>query len=69
MKSFVLLACLAMLMLPGIVVAQTDAIAEQMQWFKDAKFGMFIHFQAPRSGDFNPVISIPPNGCALPRPG
>ena len=54
MKSFALLACLAVLMRPGIVVAQTDAVAEQMQCFKDAKFGMFIHFQAPRSGDFNP---------------
>jgi alpha-L-fucosidase len=54
MKSLTLLGCLAVLMLPGSVVAQTDAVAEQMQWFKDAKFGMFIHFQAPRSGDFNP---------------
>ncbi|EMI43323.1 glycosyl hydrolase [Rhodopirellula sp. SWK7] len=38
------------------MVAQTgtDATAEQMQWFKDAKFGMFIHFQAPRNGEFNP---------------
>ena len=53
-KSLMLLGCLAVLTLSSIGVAQTDAVAEQMQWFKDAKFGMFIHFQAPRNGDFNP---------------
>ena len=54
MKSLSRLGCFAVLMLPGIAVAQSGAVAEQMQWFKDAKFGMFIHFQAPRNGDFNP---------------
>ena len=56
MKSFRLLVCLVVLMLSGIAVAQTDAVAEQMQWFKDAKFGMFIHFDVHRSdgGNWNP---------------
>ena len=54
MKSIRLLACLVVLTLSSIGGARTDAVAEQMQWFKDAKFGMFIHFQAPRKGDFNP---------------
>ena len=53
-KSFTLLGCLGVLMLSGIASAQTPTVDEQMQWFRDAKFGMFIHFQAPRSGDFNP---------------
>ena len=48
MKSFVLAGCLGVLLLSGIVVAQTSAAEEQLQWFKDAKFGMFIHFQAAR---------------------
>ena len=42
MKSFALLGYLAVLMLSGIGVAQTDVAAERMQWFKDSKFGMFI---------------------------
>ncbi|SMP55692.1 Alpha-L-fucosidase [Neorhodopirellula lusitana] len=54
-KAFVLLGCLSSLVLSSNVAAQTDAVAEQLQWFRDAKFGMFIHFQAPRNGDFNPV--------------
>ena len=27
-----------------------------LTWFKEAKFGMFIHFQAPREGKFNPGL-------------
>ncbi|MFC1760861.1 alpha-L-fucosidase [Planctomycetota bacterium] len=53
-KAIVLLGYFVVLILSGIVVAQTDAVTEQMQWFKDAKFGMFIHFQASRNGEFNP---------------
>jgi alpha-L-fucosidase len=53
-KSFTLLGYLAVLMLSGIGVAQTDAAAEQMQWFKDAKFGMFIHFGVHNKSEFNP---------------
>ena len=48
-----LLGCVVVLMLSGIVMAQTVAVAEQMQWFKGAKFGMFIHFQVPRNGEFD----------------
>ena len=55
MKSFTLLGCLGILMLSGIVVAQTDATADRMQWFQDAKFGMFIHFGVDRKSEFNPV--------------
>ena len=54
MKSLMLLGCLAVLMLSGIGEAQTDAAAERMQWFKDAKFGMFIHFGVHDKGEFNP---------------
>jgi len=54
MKSFTLLGCLAVLMLSGIGVAQTDAVEERMQWFKDAKFGMFIHFGVGNKSEFNP---------------
>ena len=59
-KSLTLLGCLCILLLHGIAAAQTgataqsDVVAKQLQWFKDAKFGMFIHFQAPRSGNFTP---------------
>jgi len=53
-NSFTLLGCLGMLMLSGIVSAQTDAVAERMQWFKDAKFGMFIHFGVGNKSEFNP---------------
>ena len=55
MKSFTLLACLCISMLPGIATAQTDTIAERMEWFQDAKFGMFIHFGVDRKSEFNPV--------------
>jgi hypothetical protein len=54
MKSFMLLGYLGMLMLSGIVVAQTDAVAERMQWFKDAKFGVCIHFGVHNKSEFNP---------------
>ncbi|HUV64209.1 MAG TPA: alpha-L-fucosidase [Sedimentisphaerales bacterium] len=54
MKSFTLLGCLAVLMLSGIVVAQMDATADRMQWFQDAKFGMFIHFGVGNKSEFNP---------------
>jgi len=54
MKSFTLLGCLGILMLSGIVVAQTDATADRMQWFQDAKFGMFIHFHVGNKSEFNP---------------
>jgi alpha-L-fucosidase len=54
MKSFMVLGCLAVLMLSGIGVAQTDAVAERMQWFRDAKFGMFIHFGVGNKSEFNP---------------
>ncbi|MFC1760862.1 alpha-L-fucosidase [Planctomycetota bacterium] len=51
-KSFTLLGCLVVLMLSGIVHAQTAE--ERMQWFKDAKFGMFIHFGVHDNAEFNP---------------
>jgi len=54
MKSFTLLGCLAVLMLSGIGVAQTDAVEERMQWFQDAKFGMFIHFGVDNKSEFSP---------------
>ena len=49
-----LLGCLAVFILSGIGVAQTDVAAERMQWFKDAKFGMFIHFGVHNKSEFNP---------------
>ena len=55
MKSFTLLGCLCVLMLSGIATAQTDATEERMQWFQDAKFGMFIHFGVDKKSEFNPV--------------
>ncbi|MFC1760867.1 hypothetical protein ACFL6U_02170 [Planctomycetota bacterium] len=50
----VLLAGTVLVLLVNTCVVYADAVAEQMQWFKDAKFGMFIHYSAPRSGDLNP---------------
>jgi len=55
MRSFALLGCLGVLMLSGIGVAQADATADRMQWFQDAKFGMFIHFGVEGKSGFNPV--------------
>ena len=54
MKSLMLLGYIAVLVLSGIGVAQTDAASERMQWFKDAKFGMFIHFGVHDKSEFNP---------------
>ena len=53
-KRAVLLGWIGLLLCSSNVMAQNDAVAEQLQWFTDAKFGMFIHFQAPRKGEFNP---------------
>ncbi|TWU44280.1 Alpha-L-fucosidase [Novipirellula aureliae] len=54
-RTCALLGWLSVLMFSCNAGAQTDAAEEQLQWFKDAKFGMFIHFQAPRNGEFNPA--------------
>ena len=42
-------------MLPGVATAQTDTVEDRMEWFQDAKFGMFIHFGVDRKSEFNPV--------------
>ncbi len=55
MRLFALSGCLVVLMLSGIVMAQTDAVAERMKWFQGAKFGMFIHFGVDNKSEFNPV--------------
>ena len=55
MKALTLLGCLAVSMLSGIGTAQADRVEERMQWFQDAKFGMFIHFGVDRKSEFNPV--------------
>ncbi|TWU44380.1 Alpha-L-fucosidase [Novipirellula aureliae] len=44
----------ALLASTRVVGAQTAE--EQLEWFRDAKFGMFVHFQAHRDvNEFNPV--------------
>ncbi|TWU44279.1 Alpha-L-fucosidase [Novipirellula aureliae] len=48
LKTFLLAACLGGLMQSGIAVAQTQAAEESRQWLKDAKFGMFIHFDVDK---------------------
>ena len=54
MKSFALLGCLGALMLSGIASAQTPTVEDRMEWFQDAKFGMFIHFHVDNKSEFNP---------------
>jgi hypothetical protein len=38
-------ACLAVLALSAssVLAAETPPAADRLQWFKDARFGMFIH--------------------------
>ena len=55
MKSLTLLGCLGVSMLSGLATAQTYTVEERMEWFQDAKFGMFIHFGVDRKSEFNPV--------------
>ncbi len=60
MKSLTLLGCLGVLTLSGIGLAQADVaetytVEDRMQWFRDAKFGMFIHFGVEAKSEFNPV--------------
>ena len=69
MRSFTLLGCLAVLMLSGIGVAQMDVVEERMQWFKDAKFGMFIHFGVGNKSEFNPINLMPANGQRIAKAG
>ena len=54
MKSFALLGCLGVLMLSGIASAQTPTVEDRMEWFQDAKFGMFIHFHVGNKSEFDP---------------
>ena len=53
-KSVTLLGCLSVLLLSGLGMAQTHTAEERMQWFKDAKFGMFIHFGVHDKSEFKP---------------
>jgi alpha-L-fucosidase len=55
MKILTQLGCIGFLMLSGTAAAQTDETAKRMQWFQDAKFGMFIHFGVGNRSEFNPV--------------
>ena len=55
MRTITLLGCLAIWMLSGVATAQTDTVEDRMQWFQDAKFGMFIHFGVDRKSEFNPA--------------
>ncbi len=50
MKSFTLLGCLGVLMLSGIASAQTPTVEDRMEWFQDAKFGMFALHPILRPG-------------------
>ncbi len=51
----VLIAGTVLLSLAHGSVVGADAVEEQMQWFKDAKFGMFIHFDVRGDKDtWNP---------------
>ena len=54
-KSSVLLGCICFLVLTVAGDAKADAVADRMQWFQDAKFGMFIHFGVDNKSEFNPV--------------
>jgi alpha-L-fucosidase len=45
MKNFVLFACLSLsTLLSAQQKIQPDSIREKMQWFADAKLGIFIHW-------------------------
>ncbi len=54
-KSITLLGCLTFLMLSTFGLAQADVVKERMQWFQDAKFGMFIHFHVDNKSEFDPA--------------
>ena len=45
----------------------TYSSEDRMQWFQDAKFGMFIHFGVDRRASSTRSILMPDNGCGLPR--
>ena len=51
----VLLPWAVLALLVNTCVVHADATADRMQWFQDAKFGMFIHFGVDRKSEFNPV--------------
>ena len=55
MRTITLLGCLAIWMLSSVATAQTDTVEDRMEWFQDAKFGMFIHFGVDNKSEFNPV--------------
>ena len=55
MKSIMLFGYLLVSMLPGIAMAQANTTEDRMAWFRDAKFGMFIHFGVDNKMEFNPV--------------
>ena len=61
MKSIMLFGYLLVSMLPGIAMAQANTTEDRMQWFQDAKFGMFIHFGVDDKGEFNPPDFDPGN--------
>lgn len=63
-QRYILTILTAFLLTPAWTPAQRASLtpsdsaaehAERMQWFKDAKFGMFIHFGVDNKSEFNPV--------------
>ena len=54
LNKSVLLVGAALVLLANTCNAAAQTAEERMQWFKDAKFGMFIHFGVHDNGEFNP---------------
>ena len=51
----VFLAWVAFVLLVNTCVVCAETTNDRMDWFRDAKFGMFVHFQARNVREFNPV--------------
>ena len=58
MKTLKFVAAFVVLVLcsASVLYAQEaePKVEDTLRWYKGAKFGMFIHFQAPKNGEFNP---------------
>jgi len=50
-----LLAWVVIVLLVNTCVVYAENTNDRMDWFRDAKFGMFIHFGVDKKSEFNPV--------------
>lgn len=50
-----LLAWVVIVLLANNSAVHAETTVDRMDWFRDAKFGMFVHFQARNVREFNPV--------------